>query len=107
MEGAKFKPPPYLSPAPKGGAPFRLWALDTITNMIPPAHDGSTSVLVCVDPFTRWVEAIPLPQLTSMCVTDAFHREITCRYGLCTAVKTDRGVEYAGAFKRYLATMGI
>ena len=107
FESARFRPPPYLSPSPKGGAPFRLWCLDTITNMVPPAPDGGTSILVCVDPFTRWVEAFPLPHLTSQAVADTFHREIVCRYGLCATVRTDRGVEYAGVFRKYLLAQGV
>lgn len=33
QERAKFRPPPYLLPVPKPAAPFRLWAVDCLTNL--------------------------------------------------------------------------
>ena len=36
--------------------PFSVWAIDTLPHMSPPAPDGSTSVIVCVDCTTKWVE---------------------------------------------------
>jgi hypothetical protein len=64
-------------------------------------------MIVAVDPFTKWVEAGPVPHLNSHETATWFHREIVCRYGLPAAVRTDRGTEYQGEFEDYLHTYGI
>ncbi len=48
-----------------------------------------------------------LPKLNSHETATFFHAEIVCRYGVPTAVRSDRGTEYAGRFQRYLDLMGV
>lgn len=107
QEKAKFRSPPYLFPTPKPHAPFRLWAVDCLTGLSPPAPDGSTDVILAVDPFTKWVEVGPLPNLDSHHTAEWFHREISCRYGLPAAVRSDQGREFLGRFQKYLTQNGI
>ena len=52
-ESARFRPPPYLHPAEKSAAPFRVWCLDTAVKFTPPAPDGATDVVLAVDPFSK------------------------------------------------------
>ena len=40
--------------------PFQGWALDLIGQIHPPSLKGHMYILVIVDYFTKWVEAIPL-----------------------------------------------
>jgi len=40
--------------------PFRGWTLDLIGQIHPPSSKGHKYILVVVDYFTKWVEAIPL-----------------------------------------------
>ncbi|XP_059627610.1 uncharacterized protein LOC132270445 [Cornus florida] len=40
--------------------PFRGWALDFIGKLRPPSSDGHTHIVVAIDYFIKWVEAIPL-----------------------------------------------
>ena len=107
VERANFKQPPYLHPAEKGGAPFRIWCVDTIVNLVPPAPSGATSLIVAIDPFSKWVESGLLPELNSLETANWFHNKVVCRYGLPAIVRTDRGTEYAGQFKWYLKYNGI
>ena len=44
--------------------PFRGWALDLIRQIHPPSLKGHKYSLVAVDYFTKWVEAIPLKEVT-------------------------------------------
>jgi len=44
--------------------PFRGWALDVIGEIKPKSSKGHKYILVGIDYFTKWVEAIPLPKVT-------------------------------------------
>jgi hypothetical protein len=49
--------------------PFGCWAIDSLPNLSPPAPDGSTAVIVCVDCTTKWVEVGTVRTLDSGHVT--------------------------------------
>ena len=36
-----------------------------------------------------------------------FHKHITCRFGVPSIVRVDRGTEYAGEFSKYLRSLGV
>lgn len=63
--------------------------------------DGADHIIVAVDPFTKWVEASPISK-DSHNTANWFHKEIICRYGVPTVVRSDRGTEYSGEFDLYL-----
>jgi hypothetical protein len=106
-EMAKFAPPRYLHPAEKGVKPFQIWAVDSITNLVPPAPDGSTDIILAVDPFSKWVEAAPLKTLDSHHTATFFDQQILCRYGCPSIVRSDQGVEYQGEFHSLLTSLGV
>ena len=85
-DSAKFREPPYLLPTEKGAAPFRLWCLDLITDLKPPAPDGLMDIVVAMDPFTRWMEITLLPTRSSADMTMWFHNQVVCHYGTPTVV---------------------
>ena len=45
--------------------PFRGWAIDLIGQIFPSSSKGHKFILVATDYFTKWVEAIPLKNVTS------------------------------------------
>ena len=45
--------------------PFRGWGIDLIGQFFPSSSKGHKFVLVAVDYFTKWVEAIPLKVASS------------------------------------------
>ena len=106
MERARFPKPPYLYPAEKGGAPLRIWAIDTITQLRPVARNGLDAVIVAICVFSKWVEAKPI-QLNSLNAAKFLHEEIVCRYGMPTAVRTDQGTEFQKHFEAYCKRWGI
>jgi hypothetical protein len=65
VEKAKFTALPHIKATWKGRAPFRLWALDLVTRLLPPGKNGETTLGVAVCPFSKWVEAQPLPDKSS------------------------------------------
>ena len=65
IEAARFPSPKYLFPTEKGVQPFQIWAVDTITNLTPPAPDGSTDVILAICTFSKWLEFGLLKNLDS------------------------------------------
>ena len=102
MERAHFPKPPYLYPADKGAWPLCLWSIDCIVRLRPPRpSDGADSVIVAVDPFSKWVEAKVVANLQSSTTMTFLHEEIVCRYGLPQSIRRDQGPEFEGRFSDY------
>lgn len=100
-----LKPPPYLWPTPKATSAFHTWAVDLLSHL---GGDRSMRYLiVAVCPFSKWVEAGPLPDKQSSTVTTWFHSHVVCRYGAPACVRTDRGGEFKGDFAAYLERLGV
>ena len=81
--------------------------MDTIVNLTPVSPTGSSSIIIAVDPFTKWIELGSLNNLNSHETSQWFHKNITCRYGVPYLVRSDRGSEYRGRFHRYLELTGV
>ena len=90
-----------------GAAPFRLWCLDLIMDLKPPAPDGSMDIMVATDPFTRWMEIATLPMRSSADVTMWIHDQVVYQYGTPMAVQSDHGNEFKGDFEAYLRVWGF
>ena len=107
VEGTKFKPPPHLCPTIKDTLPFDTWCTNSIGPFMPPGTGGVKYLVVCICATSKWVEAWPVVALTSRAVASAFHLNVTCRFGVPRVVRTDRGREYMGEFKKYLVGIGV
>ena len=91
----------------KAGAPFRVWALDSIVRMKPRAPGGSQDVLSGLCVFCKWPELGRVVCLNSGEAMRWFHCKIVCCYGLSAMVRTDQGQEFSGEFTAYLKAQGI
>ncbi len=107
IEGARFPAPPHLVTTKKDLLPFDTRCIDTIGPINPPGTEGAKHLIVCVCAASKWVEAWPVVQLTSHVAAALFHLHVTCRFGVPRVVRSDRGREFQGRFKEYLAGLGV
>ena len=76
--------------------PFRGWALDVIEEIKSKSSNGHIYILVGIDYFTKWVEAIPLPNVTQDAVIDFIQKLIIYRFGIPETITTDQGFVFTG-----------
>ena len=59
-----------------------------------PYSDGFKYLLICVDQFTRWPEAIPIKDIRAETVADAFFGGWVARFGTPATITKDRGAQF-------------
>jgi hypothetical protein len=89
-----------LHPLPIEGLFYR-WGADT-AGPFPISSRKNQYVLICVEHFSKHVEAIPLPNIQAATVAHAFLHEVLCRFGSPAEVVTDQGSEFKGEFDNLL-----
>ncbi|XP_070020161.1 uncharacterized protein [Nicotiana sylvestris] len=62
--------------------PFVAWGMDVIGPIQPTASNGHKFILVAIDYFTKWVEALTLKSVTKKAVVDFVHSNIICWFGI-------------------------
>ena len=75
------------------GEPFERIELD-IFGPLPKTPSGNKYVLTMCDCFTKWTEAIPLPDQEATTVTRAFVNNFIARFGVPLQLHTDRGINF-------------
>jgi hypothetical protein len=58
--------------------------------------------MICVEHFSKHMEAIPIADKTPECTTYAFMHNVLARFGACAELVHDNGSEWEGAFKRMM-----
>ena len=72
------------------GKPMELWAMDVLTPL-PMTARGNQYILVMSDHFTKWVEAVPMPNQRAETVAKVFVNEVVTRHGVPSKLLTDQG----------------
>jgi transposase InsO family protein len=71
------------------------------------SRGGHTYLLVAVDKFSKWIEAVPVTnqeETTSV----KFFESITCRYGVPNSIITDNGTNFTSSeFQEFAKELGI
>lgn len=76
--------------------PLRGWALDLIGEIKPASSKSHIYVLVGIDYFTKWVEAVPLTNVEQDTGNDFIQSHIMCRYGNPETIPAKRGSVFVG-----------
>ena len=88
--------------------PFRGWGIDLIGQIFLPSSKGHKFILVAIDYFTKWVEAIPLKTITSKNMVDFVKEHIVYRFVIPQIITTDQGTMFISEeFGDFAASMGI
>ncbi len=89
----------YTAPLAAFPTPERRFAhihLDLV-GPLPASSSGFTHLLTMVDRSTRWLEAVPLSETSSVNCMDAFISTWISRFGVPAVITTDRGVQFSSA----------
>jgi hypothetical protein len=80
--------------------PFKGWGLDFIGQIHPPSSKGHRFVLVAMDYFTKWTEAVPLKNMTHKEVIEFITEHIIHRFGIPQTLMTDQGTSFVSGHIR-------
>ena len=80
-------------------------AMDTIVGL-PKTDNGNEHLLVIVDTFSRYVQLIPLPELTASTATRALVKWMNT-FGKPFSILTDNATQFQAVYQEVLAHLGI
>ena len=83
--------------------PFLKWAIDYMT-INPPSSNGHHYIIVAVDYFTKWDEAIPTFDNMIKTATYFLFNHVITRFGVLKEIVTDNGSHFRNSFMDELTT---
>jgi len=88
--------------------PFRGWGIDLIGQVYTPSSKNHKFISVATDYFTKWVEAIPLKNVTSKEMIEFVKKHIIYRLGIPQTITTDQGTMFMSVeFEEFATGIGI
>ena len=88
--------------------PFRGWGIDLIGQIYAPSSKNHKFILVATDYFTKWVEAVPLKNVTSREMIEFVKEHIIYWFDIPQTITTNQGTMFtSGEFEEFAIGMGI
>jgi transposase InsO family protein len=84
---------------------FHGWGLDFIGQIHPLSSKGHRFVLVAMDYFTKWIEAVPLKNMTHKEVIEFITEHIIHRFNIPQTLTTDQGTSFVSKEVREFAEL--
>jgi len=79
---------------------FHRWGLDHMSDL-PTSAAGHKHALVCIDYYSKWIEVIPVKDLSAETTMHAFLLHVIARYGTPAEIITDNGPAFKGEFRDF------
>ena len=97
-----------LHPLEQATAPFQVIGIDFLGPITPRSPSGNAYVMVITCYFSKWAEAIALPNQTALTTVEALHKSIIQRHGPPKVIITDRGTNFTSdLFETYCKKFSI
>ena len=91
----------------RSGYPMERMAID-ILGPLPETGKGNKYIVVVSDYFTKWTEALPMPNMEACTVAKLLVEEIFCRVGVPQIVHSDQGRQFeSNLFQEMCKLFGI
>jgi hypothetical protein len=88
--------------------PFRGWGLNFIGEVLLSSSKGHRFILIAADYFTKWVEAVPLRNMTHREVIRFVQQHVIHQFGIPQSLTTDQGASFMShQFKEFVNSMRI
>src|SRR3954463_15901009 len=86
---------------------FATWGLDMVGPLKKSSKGGRTHLLVAIDKFTKWIEAVPIISSTALTAVN-FIKSIIFRFGVPHNIITDNVTNFtANEFQSFCQELGI
>ncbi|GFT61143.1 transposon Tf2-9 polyprotein [Trichonephila clavipes] len=83
---------------------FSVVHIDLIGKL--PPSEGMQYCLTCIDRFSYWMEAIPIPEITVETVGRKFYEKWICRFGVPAKLVTDHGRQFEAEMRKLNVCIG-
>lgn len=98
----------YLFPHELATAPFQVIGMDFLGPIKPESPNGNKFIMVMTDYFSKWVEAVALPDQKAQTTADCLYKHIVQRHGPPLAIVSDRGSNFTSKlFRSFCKTLNI
>ncbi|KII62948.1 Transposon Ty3-I Gag-Pol polyprotein [Thelohanellus kitauei] len=87
--------------------PFDIWTVD-FTGPLPTTSTGNKYLIVFVDHFSKWIEALAVPDQSALTASKAFISCVISRFGIPKAIHSDMGTQFeSSVFQNICQYLGI
>jgi len=77
------------------------WQID-VAGPLARTPSGHRYILTCIDTYTKFVEYIPMRDISAVSVSRALFDQVFCRYGVCKHLQSDQGSNFLASITRSL-----